>query len=129
MAQVRRCAVNALDLGAVVFLIPVWVIVVLLEALAMVQLQWDQPLLALRDSAVANVASITVLWLLSGVLFGFGSILIVLLVALVLSILIEGGTLQLLRRRPGPPTWLAALIMNIVSYIFLLVLTLSFGMM
>jgi sterol desaturase/sphingolipid hydroxylase (fatty acid hydroxylase superfamily) len=121
--------VNALDLGAVVFLIPVWVIVVLLEALAMVQLQWDQPLLALRDSAVANVASITVLWLLSGVLFGFGSILIVLLVALVLSILIEGGTLQLLRRRPGPPTWLAALIMNIVSYIFLLVLTLSFGMM
>jgi sterol desaturase/sphingolipid hydroxylase (fatty acid hydroxylase superfamily) len=121
--------VNALDLGAIAFLLPVWVIVVLLEALTMVQLQWDQPLLALRDSALVNIASTLAIWLLSGILFGFGSILIVLIVALVLSILIEGGVLLLLRRRPGPPTWLAALIMNIVSYIFLLVLTLSFGMM
>ncbi|NJM07159.1 hypothetical protein HC891_14705 [Candidatus Gracilibacteria bacterium] len=120
---------NELDLNAIVFLIPVWVIVVLLEALAMVQLQWDQPLLALRDSAVVNSASTLVVYVLSGWLFGFGSILILLLIALILSILIEGGTLQLLRRRAGPPTWLAALIMNIVSYIFLLVLTLSFGMM
>ena len=121
--------------GAVMVLV-----IALLEAIVLVLVGWARFWRSLIDSLAMNVAS-TLLGLVLATLApglyefcGYGpagdtrwcaglvSPWTLLVLAAVLTVLVEGGVLLLLRRRPARETWRAALACNAVSYLCIAVL-------
>lgn len=94
----------------------------LAEAVVLRLLKWNTFWRSLLDSLLMNLAST----LLGVCILTFGlftdSVWFGLLVSGALSVLIEGGVLTLLKRHPMRQTWLAALLVNLVSYLGLAVL-------
>lgn len=117
-------------------------LIVLVEAVVLRLLKWGNFWRALLDAFLMNLAST----LVGACAFAAGTlsldpttVWLGLLTGLVLSIIIEGGVLLLLKRYPDRPTplapplraaqrqvWLAALVTNLVSYAGLAVLVAVF---
>jgi hypothetical protein len=96
--------------------------IALAEAVVLRLLKWNTFWRSLLDSLLMNLAS--TLFGVCILTFGLftNSVWIGLLVSGVLSVLIEGGVLTLLKRHPARQTWLASLVANLVSYAGLAVL-------
>jgi hypothetical protein len=105
--------------------------IVLAEAVVLRLLKWGTFWKSLLDAFIVNLVSTLVgaTAFAAGFLFAEpAAIWLSLLIALILSVAIEGGVLLLLKRHPGRQTWLAALIANLVSYAGLaLVILLTVG--
>jgi hypothetical protein len=93
-------------------------LIALVEAVVLWLLKWGGFWQALRDAFLMNVVSA-----LAGLVLNFFagdwdaiSPLVPLLVAWLLSVLVEGAVLLLLRRHPPRLTWLAAVAANVASY-------------
>ncbi len=92
-----------------------------LEGVILMYMDWPSILTALLDSFLANLATtilgVLVWWFTSSVFYD--DIFLspgMWFVMWGVSMAIEGGLLQLIRRQPAQKTWTAAFIMNIVSY-------------
>jgi hypothetical protein len=109
-------AVAALSVGALIVLT---LIISVVEATVMFFLKWDKFGRSLWASLLMNVTST----IFGGVLIALGLLggsYIWLAVAFVLSVLIEGGILMLMKRGAARQNWIASLISNLVSYLFIL---------
>jgi hypothetical protein len=109
-------------LGALVVVLPA---IILVEAIVLRLLKWGTLWKALLDAFLMNLASSVA----GACVFSLGFLALTsaalwtsLLVSGVLSVLIEGGVLTLLKRHPARQTWTAALAANLVSYAGLAVL-------
>lgn len=99
-------------------------IIVLIEALVLRGLKWEPFRLSFLDSLVINLTSTAfgvLLFAFSAWTLNQGAAALLLLSG-VLSVLIEGGVLTLLKRHPLRQTWTAAVAINAASYAFLFVL-------
>jgi uncharacterized membrane protein YvlD (DUF360 family) len=79
---------------------------------------WGSFRRSLSDSLVINLTSAAVgvvLLIISLPLLNWG-VGLALLVLLALTVLIEGAVLTLLKRHPWRKTWVAAIVINVVSY-------------
>lgn len=109
-------AVAALSVGALIVLT---LIISVVEATVMFFLKWDKFGRSLWASLLMNVTST----IFGGVLVALGLLggsYIWLAAAFVLSVLIEGGVLMLMKRGAARQNWIACLISNLVSYLFIL---------
>jgi hypothetical protein len=106
--------------------IVLWAGMTVIEALMFFQLRWAKLAGSFRDAAVINLGSAVVLALLWQLLSALTNIFILVGVACVISILVEGFVLLLLRKRTGAQSYLAALVSNVTSYIFVLAYVLTF---
>ncbi len=94
-------------------------IISVLESLVMLLLKWDKFGRSLWASLLMNVTST----IFGGVLIAlglFGGSYIWLAVAFVLSVLIEGGVLMLMKRGAACQNWIASLVANLVSYLLII---------
>ena len=94
-------------------------IISVLESLVMLLLKWDKFGRSLWASLLMNVTST----IFGGVLIALGLFsdsYIWLAVAFVLSVLIEGGVLMLMKRGAARQNWIVSLIANLVSYLFII---------
>lgn len=110
-------------LAAAVFsfgaLIVLTLIISIIEAVVMLLLKWGKFGRSLWASLLMNVTST----IFGGVLIAlglFGGSYIWLAVAFVLSVLIEGGVLMLMKRDAARQNWIASLIANVASYLFII---------
>ena len=131
-------------LGAVASLIILmFVSIVLLEALVLYLMKWDTQKVSLRDSFVVNLVTTVLGFFLTTWLniphhinlSTFTALRIernifwsvtMWLVTWAISVTIEGALLVLTKRQPARKTWLASLVMNIASYIALIVMPLLY---
>lgn len=113
----------SLGLGLIFFAV-LLSIIIFIEALVLRGLKWGSFTRSFIDSLVINLISATIgiMFLFIGIPSLYYDVGIVLLVFLALTVLIEGGVLTLLKRHPWRITWLAAIVINGVSYAFLYVL-------
>src|SRR5262245_55276746 len=108
-----------LAFGLMVF-VPIWIV----ESLALWGLKWGSFGRALLDALIANGAS-TIFGLVFFTLFfssnfqRTNSPILLFVAMVVLSILIEGGVLLLLKRHPPRKTWTSAIAANLASYALL----------
>ncbi|OAN45026.1 hypothetical protein A6A03_02405 [Chloroflexus islandicus] len=102
------------------------ILMLLIEWQAMVQIKWQPLFRALGDVAVASIVSSVVIVLLGQLLLALENPLFVIVGAFVVAVLVEGFVLMLIRKRKAAPSYMAALIANAVSFIFLLIFYLSF---
>ena len=89
------------------------------ESIVMVLLKWDKYGRSLLASLLMNVTST----IFGGILVAIGALyssFIWLAVAFVLSVLIEGGILLLMKRGAARQNWIASLLSNIVSYVLII---------
>jgi hypothetical protein len=93
-------------------------LIALVEAVVLWLLKWGGLWQALRDAFLMNVVSALVGFVLNLFAGDWDAIspLVPLLVAWLLSVLVEGAVLMLLRRHPPRLTWLAAVAANVASY-------------
>jgi hypothetical protein len=105
-------------------LVPLLVLVVI-EALVMGRIGWQQGRAAFADAALANVISFGVTILFGPLLLQIGNDVLLLLAALFLAVPIEGAVLMMRRRRPAAAAFLAALVTNVASFVFVIVYALS----
>jgi len=94
-------------------------IISVLESLVMLLLKWDKFGRSLWASLLMNVTST----IFGGVLIAlglFGGSFIWLVAAFVLSVLIEGSVLMLMKRGAARQNWIVSLIANLVSYLFII---------
>lgn len=91
---------------------------IIIEALMLFQLKWTNLKDSFRDSVLANLASTIVIALLSPLILGVGNVFLALLVALSVASLVEGLVFLGLRRRPAVPSFRAALLANLSSFVF-----------
>ncbi len=95
--------------------------IVLLEAAILRQMDWPSTRAALLDSFLVNLVT-TIL----GLILGFWDAVFLSpgmwVVLWVMSVVIEGVLLQIIKRQAVRKTWEACLVMNIVSYIVLYVI-------
>jgi len=101
-------------------LVVVLALIIVIEALALRLMKWHSVGRCFLDSTLMNLASALVGFLIFSAGLGWWSLLI----AFVLSVVIEAGVLLLLKRHPARRTWLASLIANAASYAVLCVLVL-----
>jgi hypothetical protein len=109
-------AIAAFSIGALIVLT---LIISIVEAIVMLLLKWGRFGRSLWASLLMNVTST----IFGGVLIAVGLLggsYIWLAVAFVLSVLIEGGVLMLMKRGAARQNWLASLISNLVSYLFII---------
>lgn len=109
-------AAAVFSLGALIILI---LIISVLESIVMLLLKWDKFGRSLWASLLMNVTST----IFGGALIALGLLggsYIWLAVAFVLSILIEGGVLMLMKRGAARQNWIVSLIANLVSYLFII---------
>ncbi len=89
------------------------------ESIVMFLLKWDKYGRSLLASLLMNVTST----IFGGILVAIGALyssFIWLAVAFVLSVLIEGGILLLMKRGAARQNWIASLLSNIVSYVLII---------
>lgn len=104
------------SLGALIVLT---LIISIIESVAMLLLKWDKFGRSLWASLLMNVTST----IFGGVLIALGLFsdsYIWLAVAFVLSVLIEGGVLMLMKRGAARQNWIASLVANLVSYLLII---------
>lgn len=102
--------------GLVAFLV-FSTIVLVLEAVVLWLLKWDAFGRSLLSSFLMNLASTIVGVLAVGsLLSGWINNFLAFVLALLLSILIEGGVLMLMKRGTRRENWRAAVVANIASY-------------
>ena len=109
-------AIAAFSIGALIILT---LIISVVEAIVMLVLKWDKFGRSLWASLLMNVTST----IFGGVLVALGLLrgtYLWLAVAFVLSVLIEGGVLMLMKRGATRQNWIASLISNLVSYLFII---------
>ena len=109
-------AVAIFGVGAAIVLT---LIISVVESIVMLLLKWDKFGRSLWASLLMNVTST----IFGGVLIAlglFGGSYIWLAVAFVLSVLIEGGVLMLMKRSAARQNWIVSLIANLVSYLFII---------
>jgi hypothetical protein len=107
----------------VALIIPTFIIS-LIEAVIMLLLRWDNFGYNLRISLLMNVTS---------TIFGIGSVLVgamkfyndlsiwsAVAIAFLLSVLIEGGILMLMKRDTARLNWIVSLTANVVSYLLII---------
>lgn len=94
------------------------VVAILMEATVFFQLKWESFKQSLRDAALANLASALVILLLSQLLLGLGNVFATLLGAMVVSVLVEGFVLFMLRQRSLKVSYRAALLGNAAAFLF-----------
>ena len=89
-------------------------LITLIETLALFLLKWDRFWRSFLAALLMNVAS-TILGLFAAVpMLAFGFIGV--LTAFVVSVLVEGVVLVLMKRGVGKQNWVAALVANLASY-------------
>lgn len=101
-------------------LIALTLIIAFLESIVMFLLKWDKFGRCLWVSFLMNVIST----IFGGVLVVSDVLLdtyIALAVTFVLSVLIEGGVMLLMKRGAARQNWIASLFANLVSYLFIIV--------
>ena len=89
------------------------------ESIVMFLLKWDKYGRSLLASLLMNVTST----IFGGILVAIGALyssFIWLAAAFVLSVLIEGGILLLMKRGAARQNWIASLLSNIVSYVLII---------
>lgn len=106
--------------------IVLWAGMTVIEALMFFQLRWAKLGGSFRDAAIINLGSAVVLALLWQLLAAITNIFLLVAAACVISILVEGFILILLRKRTSSQSYLAALVGNVTSYIFVLAYVLTF---
>jgi hypothetical protein len=113
----------AYGLTAVIF---VSVSIILIEMLVLRGLKWGSLRASFVDSFVVNLISAMVgvffavlAFSLTSLTLGFAPLLLILGA---FTVLIEGAVLTLMKRHPLRQTWIAAVVINVVSYAFLYVL-------
>jgi hypothetical protein len=109
-------AIAAFSVGALIVLT---FVISVVEAIVMLFLKWDKFGRSLWASLLMNVTST----IFGGVLVALGLLsgsYIWLAVAFVLSVLIEGGVLMLMKRGAARQNWIASLIANVASYLFII---------
>jgi hypothetical protein len=109
-------AAAAFSFGALIVLT---LIISIVETVVMLLLKWDKFGRSLWATLLMNVTST----IFGGVLIAlglFGGSYVWLAVAFVLSVLIEGGVLMLMKRGAARQNWIASLIANVVSYLFII---------
>ncbi len=94
------------------------VVSIVIDALMLFQLKWAKLQGSFRDAAVANLASAVVLALLVQLVMATGNVFLALLTALLISWVVEGFVLMLLRKRKAAASYLVALVANFSSFIF-----------
>ncbi|ACL26050.1 hypothetical protein [Chloroflexus aggregans] len=102
------------------------ILMLLIEWQAMVQIKWQPLFRALGDVVVASAVSSVVIVLLSRLLLTLENPLFVIVAAFAVAVIVEGFVLMLIRKRKASASYMAALIANAVSFIFLLIFYLSF---
>jgi hypothetical protein len=118
-------AIPLLDLvGSPLILVPL-LILVAIEALVMGRIGWQQGRAAFADAALANAVSFSVTFVLGPLLLRLGNDVALLLTALLLAVPIEGVVLMIRRRRPAATAFMAALVTNVASFVFVIVYALS----
>jgi hypothetical protein len=97
--------------------------VVLIEAVALRLLRWAAFWRALRDAAIANLASALIGLVIGCVALAGGSFEALTLAALIgawlASIVIEAGALRLLSAHTWREIWIAAMVANTTSYVLI----------
>lgn len=109
-------ALAVFSVGAAIVLT---LIISVVESIVMFLLKWDKFGRCLWASLLMNVTST----IFGGVLIAlglFGGSFIWLAAAFVLSVLIEGGVLILMKRGAVRQNWIASLVANLVSYLFII---------
>lgn len=109
-------AAAAFSLGALIILT---LIISVVESLVMLLLKWDKFGRSLWASLLMNVTST----IFGGVLIALGLLggsYIWLAAAFVLSVLVEGCVLMLIKRGAARQNWIVSLIANLVSYLFII---------
>ncbi len=109
-------ALAVFSVGAAIVLT---LIISVVESIVMFLLKWDKFGRCLWASLLMNVTST----IFGGVLIAlglFGGSFIWLAAAFVLSVLIEGGVLMLMKRGAARQNWIVSLIANLVSYLFII---------
>ncbi len=104
------------------------VLMLLIEWQALVQIKWQPLFRALGDVVLASAISTLVIFLLGQLLLALENPLLVIIAAFGLAVLVEGFVFMLIRKRKAAASYMAALIANTVSFIFLLIFYLSFLM-
>lgn len=99
--------------------------VVIIETPVLILMRWQPFLASLRDAVIVNVASAAVGLVMVQTLFYFDPITMV-VISWLLSIIVEGGVLMLLRQESAQRSFLASLAMNTASYVVLALLILVF---
>ncbi|PDW03060.1 hypothetical protein [Candidatus Viridilinea mediisalina] len=94
------------------------VIATLMKATVFFQLKWESFKQSLRDAVLANLASAFVILLLSQLLLGLGNVFTTLFAAMVVSVIVEGFVLFMLRKRSLKVSYRAALLGNAVAFLF-----------
>ncbi|MCX7860023.1 hypothetical protein [Chloroflexus sp.] len=102
------------------------ILMLLIEWQAMVQIKWQPLFRALSDVVVASLVSSVVIVLLSRLLLALENPLFVIVAAFAVAVAVEGFVLMLIRKRKAAASYMAALVANAVSFIFLLIFYLSF---
>jgi len=109
-------AAAAFSFGALIVLT---LIISIVEIIVMLLLKWGRFGRSLWASLLMNVTST----IFGGVLIAlglFGGSYVWLAVAFVLSVLIEGSVLILMKRGAARQNWIASLIANVASYLFII---------
>ena len=102
-------------------------IVFVLEAVVLWLLKWDAFGRSLLSSFLMNLASTIFGILLIGLsLIGLLNDFLGFVIAFVLSVLIEGGVLMLMKRNATRENWRVAIIANVISYSLLGIFLLAF---
>jgi len=101
-------------IAAVIF----FVVTVLLESIALKLLKWNTYWRSLGASLLMNLASLLIGIPLTLLLINAKPI-IYFPIAWALSVVIEGGILSLMNRGGGRQNWIAAVVVNIASYLLL----------
>lgn len=109
-------AVAVFSLGALIVLT---LLITIVESVVMLLLKWGTYRRILWASLLMNVTST----IFGGVLIALGlfsNSYIWLAVAFVLSVLIEGGVLMLMKHGAARQNWIASLVANLVSYLLII---------
>ena len=109
-------AIAAFSVGALIVLT---LIISVVEAIVMLLLKWDKFGRSLWASLLMNVTST----IFGGVLIALGLLggsYIWLAVAFLLSVLIEGGVLMLMKSGAARQNWIVSLTANVASYLFII---------
>jgi hypothetical protein len=101
--------------------------VVIIETPVLVLMHWQPFLYSLRDAVIVNLVSMAVGFVMVQVLFPFDLITMV-VISWLLSIIVEGGVLMLLRSESAQRSFLASLAMNTASYVVVALLIAVFEM-
>ncbi|RRR69964.1 MAG: hypothetical protein EI684_14235 [Candidatus Viridilinea halotolerans] len=105
------------------------VIAIVIEGVIFFQMKWAGLKGAMRDAVIANLAALVVVALLSQLILGFGHVFASLLAALIVSIIVEGFVLFMLRQRSLKASYRVALIGNAAAFLFAYMYVASFAIL